>query len=133
METFETAIILKPDLNATVTKAKIKKLTSLLQSWSKRKKVKVEDMGEKKLAYTIKDYTEGYYLLFTYQCDSIHTHISELEKILRESNDVLKFITIKVDSFDVKLDDLPEEETKIEQDASSREIDAFDLIFGEVS
>ena len=78
MEMFETIVIFQP--NKIIAKEEIKKFTNIIQDWNKTKKVRAEDMGIKNLAYKIKNNTQGYYVLFTYQCHP--AHIQELERHL---------------------------------------------------
>ena len=53
----------------------------------------VVDMGKRKLAYEIKKNKEAFYVQFNFE--SKPEAITELERIYRITDDVLKFITIK--------------------------------------
>ena len=119
MEMFKTVIIFKP--NETIAKEEIKKFTDIMQEWSKPKKVKVEDMGIKNLAYEIKHNKQGYYAVFTYQCHP--AHIQELDRHLRIDEQVLKFITINDDSSELE-DYIPDESEQKRQP-----IDLLDIIY----
>ena len=125
MEIFKTVVIFQP--NETIAKEEIKKFTDIIQDWSKTKKVKLEDIGVKNLAYEIKHNKQGYYAAFTYQ--SHHTHIQELERHLRIDEQVLKFITIKADD----LDDLSELEDYIPEEDENKQkhqpVDLLDIIY----
>ena len=55
----------------------------------------VENMGKKKLAYEIKKFSEGTYLLFNFEAKP--ELIAELERVYRITDDVIKFITVKVE------------------------------------
>ena len=50
-------------------------------------------MGLKKLAYEIKKCKEAYYLVFDYEAEP--NSIAEFERVLRITDDVLKFIVIR--------------------------------------
>ena len=121
MEMFRTVIIFKP--NETIAKEEIKKFTSIMQEWSKPKKVKVEDMGIKNLAYEIKHNRQGYYAVFTHLCHP--AHIQELDRHLRIDEQVLKFITIKSDDDSSELEDyIPDESEQKRQP-----VDLLDIIY----
>lgn len=122
MEMFETIVIFQPD--EVIAKDEMKKFTDIIQDWNKTKKVRVEDMGIKNLAYEMKGSKRGYYVIFTYQCHP--AHIQELERHLRIDEQVLKFMTMKNN-------DLPELEDYIpEEDRVNRNknIDALDVLLG---
>jgi ribosomal protein S6 len=66
MSYYETVVIFTPDED--MSKENIKKFTKVIQTYSKEKRVKVEDMGIRNLAYKLRDkYTQGYYAVFTWQ------------------------------------------------------------------
>jgi small subunit ribosomal protein S6 len=126
---YQTVIILDPT-NEAIAKEEIRKFTDILQGCSHRKKVKVEDMGEKRLAYEMKSHKSGWYCVFT---SELHPEdIAEIERQLRIDDHVLKFMTIRTEDEEDELEDYDEASEKSEQDhpaASSAEIDLFDLIF----
>jgi len=129
MNTFETIIIfsMKPDLE-TVHKA-IEKFHKIIQSYSNVKKVKIDDMGEKKLAYELKGNKTGYYVVFYYQADP--TNITGLERRLRIDDNVLKFMTVKINDLEgdeYELEDYHPEDEKSEQ--KEEKPDALDVLLG---
>lgn len=54
---------------------------------------KIEELGIRKLAYKIKENSEGYYYSITWYGDSKKT--IELEKYIRQEKNILKYITIR--------------------------------------
>ena len=56
---------------------------------------KIDELGKKKLAYSIEKFNEGYYLLFdingTGEC------IKEFERRLKVTDRVLRYLTVRVD------------------------------------
>ena len=50
-------------------------------------------MGKKQLAYEIKKFKEGIYILFNFEAKP--ELIAELERIYRITDDIIKFITVK--------------------------------------
>src|SRR6266478_4775852 len=56
---------------------------------------KVDKWGKRKLAYRIDKYREGAYVLFQFTAEP--TVVKELERRLRVSDMVLKFLTVRID------------------------------------
>ena len=56
---------------------------------------KVDELGKKKLAYEIQKNKEGYYVVFNFEANP--DLISELERNYRITDEVIKFMTIKVE------------------------------------
>lgn len=52
-----------------------------------------EDIGLKKLAYTIKNHSNAYYYLINFKMNA--KSIAELERIYRIIDEILKFIVVK--------------------------------------
>lgn len=57
--------------------------------------VKVEDMGRRRLAYKIKKFTEGRYVLF--EIEGSGKEIAELERRMRVNDAIVRYITVRVD------------------------------------
>jgi small subunit ribosomal protein S6 len=55
----------------------------------------VEKMGRRKLAYTVRKFNEGNYVLLTIEADG--AGVLELERRLRVTEPVIKFITVRID------------------------------------
>lgn len=92
-----------------------------------------EDLGVRKFAYDIKGRQQGHYVKYVFE--SAPERIVELERFLRIDDDVLKFITLKLDELDEDIN--PDHilgdsrnktpvEVKSEQDTAE---DAWDKIF----
>lgn len=60
-----------------------------------------EKMGRRKLAYLVRKFAEGNYVLFTLNADG--SLIAELERRLRVSEPVIKFITVRMDEEEKRL------------------------------
>ena len=60
---------------------------------------KIEGLGIKKLAYKIKENSEGYYYSITWYGNLEKT--KELEKYIRQEESILKYITIKINEEDL--------------------------------
>ncbi len=71
--------------------------------------IKAENWGKKKLAYEIKHDRRGTFTLLQFEASG--NVVSELERLYRLEDSVLKFLTVKVDEEDLKE---PEPETEPE-------------------
>ena len=91
---YEVMFILRPDM----PEEEIDKLISGLESnvTTSGGKVKgTEKMGKRRLAYTVRRFHEGLYVLFTLEGSGEMIH--EIERRLRVSEPVIKFLTVRVD------------------------------------
>jgi len=60
-----------------------------------------QKMGRRRLAYTVKKFNDGFYILLV--VDAPAALISELERRLRVSEQVIKFITVRMDEEDKRV------------------------------
>jgi small subunit ribosomal protein S6 len=60
-----------------------------------------EKLGRRKLAYLVRKFAEGNYVLFTIEAGG--SLVAELERRLRVSEPVIKFITVRMDEEDKRL------------------------------
>src|SRR5246127_2628937 len=92
--TYELMFIVRPDM----TDEDLDKLISTLQSvvpTSGGNVVKVEKMGKRRLAYTVRRFHDGIYVLMVVEGGAPVIH--ELERRLRVTEPVIKFLTVRVD------------------------------------
>ncbi len=98
---YEVMFIVRPDL----IEEELDKLVATLQSHASGagSNVKnVEKMGKRRLAYDVKKFQEGQYVLFTLESDGKAIH--ELERRLRVTEPVIKFITVRTDEEQQRLE-----------------------------
>lgn len=93
MNQYETIFIMNNQITKEEQQAVIERITNYIKENGKI--VKEDDIGARKLAYEIKKQKEGYYYLIEFEAES--RIISELERIYRITDTVLKFITIRKD------------------------------------
>ncbi|MCI8760037.1 MAG: 30S ribosomal protein S6 [Clostridia bacterium] len=91
MNKYESIIIVNPNLDEANVKALEEKFTGLINENGKVESV--ENMGKKKLAYEIKKFNEGTYLLFNFEAKP--DSIKELERVYRITDDIMKFIVVR--------------------------------------
>jgi small subunit ribosomal protein S6 len=61
----------------------------------------VEKMGRRKLAYMVRKFNDGNYVLLTVETDG--ANVLELERRLRVTEPVIKFITVRIDEEEKRL------------------------------
>ena len=93
MNKYESVIIINPNVDEAGLKALQEKFTGLINENGKVEDV--VDMGKRKLAYEIKKCKEAYYKLFNFEAKP--EFISELERIYRITDEVIKFIVVRKD------------------------------------
>ena len=134
---YESIFIIKPGLEESKLKKIVNKFKSTVQAFCPEIPIKVEEWGEKKLAYPItgKDgthYERGYYVLI----DFIGTpeNVEALQASLDRNCSVIKEICVKKDTVEVN-----EPESKpaskpapTEHEAEAKIIDVFDMIYGKI-
>ena len=91
MNKYESIVIINPNVDEAGLKALEDKFSGLINENGKVEEV--VDMGKRKLAYEIKKNKEAFYVLFNFESNP--EAITELERVYRITDDILKFITIK--------------------------------------
>ena len=94
MRIYEELFIVKPDATEEEIDQFVEQLRTLLTSAGAAVD-KVEKWGKRKLAYRVDKYREGAYVLL--QFSSGAEPVKELERRLRVSDLVLKFLTVRID------------------------------------
>src|ERR1700740_2970345 len=91
---YELLFIVRPDM----TEEDLDKLISTLQSVvppSGGTVVRIDKMGKRRLAYTVRRFHDGIYVLMVVEGGGPLMH--ELERRLRVTEPVIKFLTVRVD------------------------------------
>ncbi len=94
MKKYETLLLFSPDLSTEERKQIVDKLSNVIQENS-GEITAVDEWGMKELAYPVKKFTRGYYLRLEY--GSPGTTVHELERVIRISEGILKFMSVKVE------------------------------------
>jgi len=93
MNSYETIFILRSTLGEDGIKEAAEKFKNYIETNATL--VTFDEWGNKKLAYTIGEHSEGYYIFATFE--SLPTFPQDLERVYRISEDVIKFIVVKKD------------------------------------
>jgi small subunit ribosomal protein S6 len=99
--TYELMFIVRPDM----ADEDLEKLISTLESTvtSAAGSIKsIDRMGKRRLAYVVRKFREGLYILMT--IEGAGTVVHELERRLRVTEPVIKFLTVRIDEEQKRLD-----------------------------
>ena len=94
MRIYETIFILKPDLPDDEADRIVTQMEAVITSGGGTLR-KTDRMGRRRLAYLIRRYREGQYVLLDSECSA--PTVLELERRLKVTEPVLKFQTVRVD------------------------------------
>lgn len=93
MRRYETITILKPSLGEDDLKSIIDRSTGIIEGFEGTI-IKLDRWGLKKLAYPIGKEQQGHYLYMQYA--GVPAAVSELERIYRIDDRIMKFLTVKL-------------------------------------
>ena len=110
MALYEHIYLARQDVTAQQVEAMTEQMKSVIETHG-GKIGKIEYWGVKSLAFRIKKNRKGHYVLLNINAPAVA--VIELERQLKINEDVLRYITVKVDQFDVsssknRRDDKPE-------------------------
>ena len=97
MPFYESVYIARPDISATQVETLNESLAAIITEHG-GKVTKTEYWGLKNLAYKIKKNRKGHYSLLNIEAP--HSALSELERQMRINEDVLRYISIKMDELE---------------------------------
>jgi small subunit ribosomal protein S6 len=99
--TYELMFIVRPDMADEDLDKLISNLETTVTSASGSIK-SVDRMGKRRLAYMVRKFREGVYILMTIEGAGSVVH--ELERRLRVTEPVIKFLTVRIDEEQKRLD-----------------------------
>src|SRR5258707_4408448 len=98
---YELMFIVRPDMTDEDLDKLIATLSGVVPASGGTVK-SVETMGKRRLAYTVRRFHDGIYVLMTVEGDGAVMH--ELERRLRVTEPVIKFLTVRIDVEQKRLD-----------------------------
>ena len=93
MRKFETLILLSPELSAESREGILAALTGIIEREG-GKMVEVDQWGMRDLAYPVHKLMRGYYVRLVYEAPA--PLVAELERNIRITDGIFKFITVKL-------------------------------------
>jgi small subunit ribosomal protein S6 len=99
--TYELMFIVRPDMTEEDQDKLISTLGTAVSSSGGTVK-NVEKMGKRRLAYMVRRFSDGMYILLTFEGGGGLVH--ELERRLRVTEPVIKFLSVRIDEEQKRLD-----------------------------
>ncbi len=103
MRTYEILFIIRPDIPEEEIDGLVDPLKSVVTAAGGAVD-KVDKWGKRRLAYRVKKYREGFYVLLQFSTDKAADTVKELERRLRVSDAIVKFLTVRIDEELKRLD-----------------------------
>ena len=97
---YEVMFIVRPDVADEEVDKLVAGFTTTITTGGGAVKT-VEKMGRRKLAYMVRKFNDGNYVLLTIEADG--AGVLELERRLRVTEQVIKFITVRMDEEEKRL------------------------------
>jgi small subunit ribosomal protein S6 len=97
---YEVMFIVRPDVEDEEADKLIESLSNTVKTGGGSVK-SVEKLGRRKLAYQVRKFNDGNYILFT--IEAMGPVVLELERRLRVTEQVIKFITVRIDEEEKRL------------------------------
>jgi small subunit ribosomal protein S6 len=94
VRTYEVAFIAAPTLTTEELDGFIAQMQAVVEG-KNGKVAKIDNWGKKSLAYKIKRFRDGYYVILTLLADG--AIIAELERRFRVADHVIRFISVRID------------------------------------
>ena len=98
--TYEVMYVVRPDLEEADLDKLIEGFTGVVTNGG-GEVTQTEKMGRRRLAYTVRKFNDGFYILMYVSADG--PLIAELERRLRVTEQVIKFITVRTDEENKRL------------------------------
>ncbi len=98
--TYEIMFIVRPDVEEAELDKLIEGFSANVTTGGGEVK-SVEKMGRRRLAYTVRKFNDGFYVLMNVAAQG--SLITEIERRLRVSEQVIKFITVRMDEEEKRL------------------------------
>ena len=98
---YEVMFIIRPDVTEEDADKLIAGFSTTVTNGGGGSVKTVEKMGRRKLAYTVRKFNDGNYVLLTVESDG--SVVAELERRLRVTEPVIKFLTVRIDEEEKRL------------------------------
>ncbi|MGI6113019.1 MAG: 30S ribosomal protein S6 [Mahellales bacterium] len=95
MNKYETIFIINPELDEEATKAVVEKFQNLITDLGGQVD-NTDEWGKRKLAYLVKDFKEGYYVLMNFT--AAPTVPQELERVYKITDDIIRYLIVRQDN-----------------------------------
>ncbi|AKG22750.1 30S ribosomal protein S6 [Calothrix sp. 336/3] len=100
---YETMYILRPDLTDELVEQNVSKFENLLREQG-GENIEIQNRGKRRLAYEIGKHRDGIYIQMNYS--GAGSAIAPLERAMRLSEEVIRYLTIKQEVSAVKSEEV---------------------------
>ena len=111
MRTYEILFIVRPDIPEEEIDGLVEPLKGVITAAGGAVD-KVDKWGKRRLAYRVRKQREGYYVLLQFSTEKAADTVKELERRLRVSDAIIKFLTVRIDEELKRLDKLKKRREK---------------------
>lgn len=115
---YENVFIVRPDLSQNQVEILTQNYSNLISSNNNGKLEKVEFCGIRNLAYRIRKHKKGFYTLINFI--SSPDVVKEIERQMKINEDILRFLTVRIEGFDSNPSPLMQQTKNIKEDNRSR-------------
>ena len=105
MTNYESVLIARQDLGTSQVNSLIADLSEIITN-NGGEVVRVDSWGLKNLAYRIKKNRKGHYVLMNISAPA--AAVAEYERIMRFNEDIIRYMTVKVENFSENTNDSEE-------------------------
>ncbi len=95
MRNYEIMFIVRPTLGEDEIKKVVENFSSILTS-NGAKVIETKEMGQRELAYEIKNFKSGYYFVFDVEANDDKA-IKEFDRLALISNDIVRHLITKIE------------------------------------
>ncbi|MDR1555005.1 MAG: 30S ribosomal protein S6 [Campylobacteraceae bacterium] len=95
MRHYELLFVLRPTLTEEEAKAKVDFIKEVLEKNGAQIAAR-QDIGIRKLSYPVKKFERGNYTVYYFEAPA--NAISEVERVIRINEEIIKFLTVKYDN-----------------------------------
>lgn len=94
MRDYEVMYILKPTLEEEAIKSNVERFQGIVTE-NGGEVTNLNEMGQRRLAYEINKFREGYYVVMNFKANS--EVVDELERVMRITDDVIRYLFVRED------------------------------------
>ncbi len=95
MRTYELMVTINPELEEENIETLLERISGIVTTGN-GEVINVDKWGKRRLAYEVRDYTEGFYVVIDFQADN--EVITEIDRVLKITEEVLRFLLVRKES-----------------------------------
>lgn len=112
MTKYESVLIARQDLGTSQVSSLVSDLSTVIANQG-GEVVRVDNWGLKNLAYRIKKNRKGHYVVLNISAPG--TAIAEYERLMRVNEDIIRYMTVKVDEFSKEASSVDSNDVAVEE------------------